>query len=248
MLRVTDPEGGEAGLRRVRLNVAGVLSRRGGEDDYAIFMSLADLARLEGRAASVASGQARRRYDQIRIALAEPDQVEPLTNEMLDRGHTAFSAQLLVRQLGLAFDAIRLLLGAIGLVMLSIAALGIANTMLMAVLERTREIGLMKALGASDRQVTALFLGEAAAISTLGGVAGVIAGVAASALINIVIATQVQTGAAGDGAASLAAMFTAPVWLVATVPLLCLAVGAVAGAVPARRAAQMQPLQALHHA
>jgi putative ABC transport system permease protein len=248
-LAATSPEGEAFSVRRARFVVAGVLARRGGEDDYAVFMSAADLARLDGRSL-VSVNRAplsRRRYDEVRVAVRDPAWVEPMTNELLDRGHMAYSAQIALRQLGLAFDAIRMFLAAIGVVMLAIAAFGIANTMLMAVIERTREIGLMKALGASDRQVVGLFLGEAAVMSLAGGAAGQVLGTGAGALINVAIAAQLNADLARDPSGIIEAVFTTPGWLIMVVPALCMVVGMIAGALPARRAAQLSPLQALRH-
>jgi putative ABC transport system permease protein len=131
--------------------------------------------------------------------------------------------------------------------MLAIAAFGIANTMLMAVIERTREIGLMKALGASDRQVVGLFLGEAAVMSLAGGAAGQVLGTGAGALINVAIAAQLNADLARDPSGIIEAVFTTPGWLIMVVPALCMVVGMIAGALPARRAAQLSPLQALRH-
>ena len=78
----------------------------------------------------------------------------------------------MVQQINSFFGVLQAILGGIGAIALLVAALGIVNTLSMAILERTREIGLMKAVGARNRDVMVIFLGEAACIGLLGGVIG----------------------------------------------------------------------------
>jgi putative ABC transport system permease protein len=120
----------------------------------------------------------------------------------------------------------------LALVSLLIGAVGIANTTLVAVLERTEEIGLRRAVGARPRHIAAQFLAESAALGTLGGLIGTCTGVA----------TVVIFAAARDWTAVLNPAYTLPA------PLIGSVVGLLAGAYPALRAARTSPLAALRHA
>jgi putative ABC transport system permease protein len=118
----------------------------------------------------------------------------------------------------------------IAAISLSVAGVGIMNVMLVSVSERTREIGLLKALGATSRQVQHLFLTEASALSAIGGVAGL----AGAGLITM-------------GARALFPAFPihAPAWAMPAAVLLSVAVGVLFGVLPARRAAGLDPIDAL---
>ncbi len=119
----------------------------------------------------------------------------------------------------------------LALVSLLIGAVGIANTTLVAVLERTEEIGLRRAVGARPRHIAAQFLTESTALGTLGGLVGTCIGVG----------TVVIFAAAKDWTAILNPAYTLPA------PLIGSAVGLLAGAYPALRAARTSPLAALRH-
>jgi putative ABC transport system permease protein len=144
------------------------------------------------------------------------------------------------------FRIIQLVLGAIGGIALLVASIGIANTMTMATYERTREIGIMKAVGASGKQVRALFLFEAAVIGLLGGVGGLLFAVTAAGLGNLLVAslgTAGQNPVTGGGGS----LFYIPVPLALFAVTFSALVGLVAGTLPAVRAANLDPLAALRH-
>jgi putative ABC transport system permease protein len=126
--------------------------------------------------------------------------------------------------------ALTLALAAIAAVSLAVAGIGIMNVMLVSVSERTREIGLLKALGASHRQVLGVFLAEAVALSTAGGLLGLATGYAGvAALVGLYPALPARP----------------PLWAVASALLLAMAVGALFGVLPARRATHLDPVAAL---
>jgi putative ABC transport system permease protein len=129
-------------------------------------------------------------------------------------------------------------------VALLVAALGIANTMLMSVLERTREVGVMKAVGAADRHVQAIFLLEGALIGLFGGGVGLLLGWAASfpgdAWVRGMVSRDLKIELKGS-------LFVFPPWLVLAVVLFAVLVTTLAAVYPARRAAKVNPVTALRH-
>ena len=141
-----------------------------------------------------------------------------------------------------AFIILDIVLGLIGSIALAVSSLGIMNTMVMSILERTREIGVMKAIGGSDADVRGIFLVEASVIGVIGGAAGVFLGWAVSRVINI--GANIYIERQGGTAATL---FSMPWWLILGAIGFSLLVSLAAGSYPARRAARLDPIQALRH-
>jgi putative ABC transport system permease protein len=129
-------------------------------------------------------------------------------------------------------------------VALLVAALGITNTLLMTVLERTREIGILKAVGARNGHIVALFLVEGAAVGLVGGLLGLLCGWAASfpgdAWVRSVISSRTKIQLEGT-------MFDYPLWLLLGAPAFACLVTTLAAVFPARRAAGIDPVAALRH-
>ena len=129
-------------------------------------------------------------------------------------------------------------------VALLVASLGIANTMLMSVLERRREIGIMKAVGATNWQLQALFLIEGALIGTVGGSLGLLlawgASIPGDAWVRSMVLRDMKIDLKGS-------IFAFPGWIGATVVLFTVAVTIIAAFYPARHAAKVDPVTALRH-
>jgi putative ABC transport system permease protein len=127
-------------------------------------------------------------------------------------------------------DTLTLFLGGIAAISLLVGAIGVANTMFMSVLERTKEIGILKALGMKDSEITAMFLIEAAAIGILGGVIGV----ALSLVISYILKTM-----------NVPTLITMDLVLGAVI--FSAIIGVVSGTIPARNASKLQPVEALRY-
>lgn len=245
--RVT--EDGQPVERTVRLRVAGVLQKTGGPDDYAVLMSLPDVVELNGWYAGRRLSPARDGYSQALVKVARPDQVAAVEQEILRKGFYAYSAHSILQQMNSFFLVVQGILGGIGAIALLVAAFGIANTMLMSIYERTREIGLMKALGATNRDVMSVFLAESGSIGLLGGVGGVLLGLLLGGLINIVARTYLMAQAAQRGVVSgtASSVVHTPFWLPLFAVGFATGVGVLSGIYPATRAASLNPIAALRY-
>ncbi len=190
-------------------------------------------------------------YENVVIKADSVNSVADIEKAVTDQGYYAFSSQSMLESLKSTFLIIQGVLGALGGIAMLVAALGIANTMTMSIYERTREIGIMKAVGASNRQIKRVFLGEAAIIGVLGGIGGLLFSSAGAALANLFvqafIANQAATGGGGGGGVEATSFFQIPVWLAIFAIVFAAGVGLLSGVLPAVRAANLDPLTALRH-
>jgi putative ABC transport system permease protein len=169
--------------------------------------------------------------------------------EILGQGFAAYSARSVLQSVNMVFLIIQGVFGGIGAIALIVAAFGIANTMTMAIYERTREIGLMKAVGATNRDVMSIFLAEAGAIGLLGGLGGVLLGAGLGALIDLIAGTYLAAQAVQSGAApsETISIIHTPLWLPVFALLFSALVGVVSGIYPAMRAVSLSPVAALKY-
>ncbi|MGI8586461.1 MAG: ABC transporter permease [Chloroflexia bacterium] len=158
-------------------------------------------------------------------------------------GFQSATLQVVLDQVNLIFTIIETALSGIGLLALLVASIGIANTMIMAIFERTREIGVLKALGASGGDIMRLFIVEASAIGLIGGVFGVIGGWLLSRLLDWIAHLYLQ----GQQVSITAPFFVLTPELVAGALVFATIIGLLAGLYPASRASRLDPLAALRH-
>jgi len=250
------PEGGPAGLNIQRaerpFRIGGIVSRPSGPGPGAAMLAAVMIPIAKARemgGADLANPQAllrqmadRRTYATVTVKVRRPQDTQEVEKQITDMGFSAFSVADLMQNQKKAFILLDLLLGLVGSIALSVASLGIVNTMVMSILERTREIGVMKAIGAGDGDVRRIFLIEAALIGLAGGVFGIALGWAVGRAINA--GANFYLARQGAPAANL---FLIPWWLVAGGIGFAVAVGLVAGGFPASRAAKLDPIQALRH-
>lgn len=235
--------------RTVRLRVVGVLEQSGDQDDYTIYLSLDEVLEMNGWASGQRINTNVDGYDQAIVRVEEPRQVNAVEEAITSQGFPAFSAQSVLRSVNQLFLVIQIVLGGIGAVALLVAGFGIANAMIMAIYERTREIGLMKAVGARNRDVMFVFLGEAAAIGALGGLGGAALGLLVGFVANLLARSYLASAALQGGATDVDVpnlVVSPPALLIFSI-LFATLIGIVSGVYPALRATRLDPIKALRY-
>lgn len=235
-----------------RFRVAGIVEREPGPAmGFAMFSSvMIPLRRArEMGAADVSNPQSllqqlsqKPSYGSVTVKVRRPQDVEEIEKSIKDMGFQAFSLNDALRGAKRAFILMDVLLSLVGSIALTVASLGIVNTMVMSILERTREIGIMKAIGGSDGDVRKIFLVEAGAIGLAGGILGVVLGWIVGRAINFGANLYIESQ--GGTTANL---FTLPLWLIFGAIVFSIGVSLIAGSYPASRAARLDPIQALRH-
>jgi putative ABC transport system permease protein len=239
---------GEFVTRSWRYEVTGVLEK-GGESAYQVFVPVRDVQAINQWVTGKRVNRSKDGYDQAIVRVENPKHVGEIQKVIRDMGFAAFSADDAIRETNRFFRVLTAILGGIGAIALLVAALGIVNTLSMAILERTREIGLMKAVGARNRDVMVIFLGEAACIGMLGGVIGAGLGWALSSAADVVIRSMMQQSTNGGGffgPGDSTVVYT-PLWLPIFAIAFATVIGLVSGVYPALRAATLDPLRALKY-
>jgi putative ABC transport system permease protein len=227
----------------VRLRVGGVLASTGGNQDYNIYMSMNDMDGLMTWSNGKRPNWGADGYSQL-LVIAQPDAQITLnvTQAITDQGFNAMSTNSVVESLNSTFSIIQAVLGGIASIALLVAAIGIANTMVMAVLERTREIGLMKALGARNRDILSVFISEATTIGLLGGVTGIAIGVGLAKIVDLFVGSYLSSSGS-----TVSSVVVIPLWLPIFAIVFSMFIGMAAGIYPAFRAVQLDPVNALKH-
>ena len=175
-------------------------------------------------------------YSNILVEVDDMEHVTQVQQAITDLGYEAYSDAEWINQQQKQMGYIQAVLGGIGAVSLLVAAIGIANTMMMSIYERTKEIGIMKVLGCDMRNIRSMFLMEAGYIGLIGGVIGVALSFLISFIINRFSGDLLGTG----GNISMI-----PLWLVLLSVLFAIVIGMLAGFFPARRAMKLSPLAAI---
>jgi putative ABC transport system permease protein len=181
-------------------------------------------------------------YNVLTVKVKQAKFTQDVEDRIRKMGYIAFSVSDALRAAKSAFILFDILLSLIGSIALAVSSLGIVNTMVMSILERTREIGIMKAIGASDEDIRRIFLIEASVIGVLGGSCGVALGWTVGRIINIGANFYIQSQGGTPGT-----LFSLPVWLIAGAIAFSILVSLIAGSYPASRAARLDPIQALRH-
>jgi putative ABC transport system permease protein len=236
-----DALGQDVRIGRTTFRIIGVLAANGQQDDVAVMPLGAARSYLLGGGDVVSSVTVRAVSTD-----AVPQAVEQATaildqrhgiRDAEDRDFTVTALQSLLDQSSQVLSFVTIFVAAVAGISLIVGSIGVANIMLVTVTERTREIGIRKAIGARRRAILQQFLIEAMVLTGIGGVIGILLGIGVSVAAGIVLP-------------QLVADFPAPSVSVGSVVLafgVSLLIGLLAGGFPANRAARMRPIDALRH-
>lgn len=239
--------------KRLKPTITGELAPGSGNFDYYVIMPIMDVIKLNEWLTDQEFDPKTFVYDQVTVRATSRETTNEVSTAIREMGFQTGGMGEFLNQLNSFFGTMRLMLGGVGGVALLVAAFGVANTMTMAILERTKEIGLMKAIGATDRDVLTVFLIEAGLVGLSGGAAGVSLSFFLQNLINQAIQNMPQGDQGGGGMIFLPIdpaqiggnLFVIPPELALFALALATLVGVGAGLYPSLRAAKLPPVIAL---
>ena len=229
--------------KEYRGKITGVLEQSDKMESYNIYMSIPAANKLirENRKLMDQQGVKEGKFSMAYVNAVDADRVPEVLQTIKDMGFQAYSDTEWINQIKEEQARQQSQLIAIGLISLLVSAIGIANTMLASILERSREIGVMKVIGLSISRINVMFLVEAAMIGLLGGLIGLGVSYIFGAVVN-----------AGGGAVGFLGLnfgegvrLLIPWWLALGAVAIAVGVGIVSGIYPARKATKMSPLEAI---
>jgi len=241
--------GSQLTINGISFRVIGILRESGGQMgilDNVIFVNIKD-------AIDVLTNVEKDKYSLINVKIADVSQVDEIVSRIDEalmrerketpekKTYTIVSAKQIVQTVNMIVSSMNLFLGGIAGVSLIIGAVGIANTMFTSVVERTRQIGTLKALGAKNSEIMKMFLFESALIGFVGGLIGIFAGFIFTGLLNEFSARMFPISATRMSSAIITPQLIFLGLSFATI------IGALSGLIPAKRAAELEPVEALRY-
>jgi len=233
-------------LKRIRkFMLQGAASNSGGSNMYAREMAM--------KTGTVSVSSSRRdnnsrasedNYSSIMVRTESIEHTSTVTQTLRDLGYNSWSMADNLEGFEKTAKVIQAILGGIGAITLLVAALGIMNTMIMSIYERTKEIGIMKVIGATFSDIFSLFITEAGMIGFLGGLFGIGLSYGASGVINHFGRSYLNFGMPVEEAVSISII---PSWLVLFALIFAILIGVVSGLYPAYRAVRLSPIKAIRN-
>ncbi len=181
-------------------------------------------------------------YSQLKVKVNTEEDLDLVRTSIMEKGFLVSALSDIIEQANQIFAVVQIVLASFGIVALIVSAIGMFNTMTIALLERTQEIGIMKALGATSADIWGMFLSESVIIGFLGGFGGIVIGMLGGELFNYGL--NMLAGALGGEKID---MFYTPALFIAVIMFFSTIVGLATGFYPARRAARINCLEALRY-
>ena len=181
-------------------------------------------------------------YSQVKVRVNSTNDLDAVRDKILDMGFAVAALSDVVDQANKIFRILQIILAVFGIVALVVSAIGMFNTMTIALMERTQEVGIMKSLGAARWDIMSMFVTEAMIMGFLGGVVGLLVGFLGGEVFNLLL----NLLASRFGGKTVDIFYT-PLWFATTIMVFSTVVGFVTGLWPARRAARLNPLEAVRY-
>lgn len=247
--RVYDPTGAKP--RGISVNPTAILEKTNDQSDWSSYIDIKQLEKLKAEAKRKSTNKdnnnrnnrdnSKDKYSGFQVKVGDVKKVMEIQTKIKEMGFQAYSLADGLEYMENATKGIKATLGGIGAVSLFVAALGITNTMVMSIYERTKEIGVMKVLGADLRDIRKLFLFEAGMIGFFGGIIGLVLSLIISEIINAVGMNITTIGYGGESST----ISYIPMWLSGLSIVFSTVVGIAAGFYPANRAMNLSALEAI---
>ncbi len=226
--------------KEYKIEAVGLLEEGDFETDWAVYIPIHTLEKLQKEKVNNSldkKNKVSKEFDSVMVKVDNIENVKAIQDTIKDMGYEAHSLTEFLDEMKNMSRITQFILGGIGGVSLLIAAIGITNTMIMSIYERTKEIGIMKVIGASLKDIRKLFLLESAFIGLFGGIVGVVLSYLISYIIN-----QLSIGLVPGVESSLSLI---PIWLAGAAVIFSSLIGILSGYYPAKRAMNLSALQAL---
>ncbi len=181
-------------------------------------------------------------FERVQVRVDSSENLTLIEELLFDQGYRVTALSKTVEQASKIFQGIQIVLATFGGIALIVSAIGMFNTMTVTLLERTKEIGIMRTIGASPNDVKYLFVSESIVVGFLGGVSGIVMGVGLGMTVNF--ALNIVAGQFGGESVQL---FAFPLWFLTFIALFSAGVGYLTGIFPARRASKLNPLDAIRY-
>lgn len=237
--------------KEYKMKGVGFLTYTGDEPDYCVYMNIDTLRTIKedtarARKDSYSRSENKNEYQQALVYVGNIDDVQQVSESIREKGFNTHSLNDWLKSMQETGKKIQMMLAFIGGISLIVAALGITNTMVMSIYERTREIGVMKVIGANLMDIGKLFLLEAMMIGLVGGLLGLGFSKLISLLMNTVL-LNFMSGMLGEIGAGGSVVSVIPLWLAVAAPLFSTLIGVFSGFYPAWRAMQISALESLRN-
>jgi hypothetical protein len=257
VLEIDKGDGTEVKIRQ-ELKITGITKEdygKGWETSEGIMMPVAAMKELMTKIDGNPSNAKKLTYSTVLVKAEDISLVTDIEAEIKGMGYYTYSMESMRESMEQSSRQVQLMLGGLGAISLFVAAIGITNTMIMSISERTREIGIMKALGCYVRDIRLLFLMEAGAIGLMGGIIGCIVSLLISVGINLVTMGVLSGGSitaemvlqALIGGEGVTRTSVVPLSLMGFAVVFSIFVGLVSGYYPANKAVKIPALEAIKH-
>lgn len=181
-------------------------------------------------------------FERIQVRVKSNEALPIVEEELIAAGYRVSALSKTVEQASKIFQGVQIVLATFGGIALLVSAIGMFNTMTVTLLERTKEIGIMRTIGASPSDIKWLFVSESIVVGFLGGISGILMGVIFGVIINIMLNI-----AAGQFGGQSVTLFAFPLNFLTFIALFSAGVGYLTGIFPAKRAASLNPLDAIRN-